>query len=121
MNLNPDTLSGRALDAAVARDVFGLEVEERNNARTGERDFVCREPGKQWVRVPFYTSLTASLNLTTKLVHLGWTAKPAPLRRQADASGVARVVLASGEREVEGTGQSFEEALCRAALMAVRG
>ena len=57
-----DQESGRALEAAIARRLFGLETEERQNTRTRERDFVCREPGKQWVRVPYYTrNLSASV------------------------------------------------------------
>lgn len=44
---------------------------------------------------------------------------PPPLGRQPDASGVARAVLVNGESEVEGTGHSFEVALCRAALKAL--
>lgn len=34
--MSVDELSGRALDAAVARHVFGLEVGERPNTRTRE-------------------------------------------------------------------------------------
>lgn len=43
---DPDTLSGRELDFAVARDVFGYETEARTNTRTGQIDYVCREPGR---------------------------------------------------------------------------
>lgn len=116
---SPETVSGRELDASVARDLFGLEVQERTNARTGERDFVCREPGRDWNRVAFYGSLGASIKLELRLSDLGWMVKPSPLGRQPDASGVARAVLINGEREVEGMGTTFAEALSRAALRAM--
>jgi hypothetical protein len=35
-----DELSGRQLDLAIARHVFGHQVEERPNSRTGEMDAV---------------------------------------------------------------------------------
>ncbi len=43
--MNVDELSGRALDAEVARRVFGLTFEERTNARTREKDFYEVHPG----------------------------------------------------------------------------
>ena len=117
--MNNEELSGRELDAAVAQHVFGLEVEERTNTRTGEQDFVYRQKsGQDWVLVAYYGSLTASLDLEFMLRKLGWTLKPSPLGRQPDASGVVRAVLVNEEREVEGTGRSFEEALCRSGVKA---
>jgi hypothetical protein len=37
-----DALTGRELDAAIAARLFGVEVEERSNSRTGEKVVVCR-------------------------------------------------------------------------------
>ena len=53
--LDAETLSGRALDAAVTHHVFGRRVEERSNSRTNERDFVYRVSDHAWVRVPEYS------------------------------------------------------------------
>lgn len=112
-------LTSRALDAAVARHVFGLEVEERTNARTGEQDFVCRVPGHDWVRVPFYGTLSASLTLEAKLRDLGWTVKRSPVARLAEPLGRIVVTLERGPAQVEASGASFGEALARVALKAL--
>jgi hypothetical protein len=117
--MNPDNLSGRALDAAVARYVFGLEVEGRTNARTGDRDWVCREPESDWNRVAFYGSLGASIKLELRLADLSWKVKPSPFGWTPDASGVALVTLLNGGRQVDTSGGTFEEALCRAAIKAI--
>lgn len=113
---NLDALSGRALDAAVAHDVFGLEVEQRTNARTGETDFVCREPGKQWVRVPYYaTSFSASLKVGDALRQRGWNWWFPPI-----AVPVVEVPITHEDgRTVKAEGASTGEALCRAALKAL--
>lgn len=60
-----DDLSGRQLDLAIARHVFGHQVEERLNSRTGELDTVynagMEADAPIWVRVPSYSiSLDAS-------------------------------------------------------------
>ena len=112
----------RALDAAVAKHLFGLEVETRVNTRTGRRVAVCRQPGKQWVRVGYYSGSTgASLNVAYELRRQGWT-----WRREVrtvskwSQPGVQRVVLEHTDgRTVEAEGASIHEALCRAALKAV--
>jgi hypothetical protein len=114
-----DHLTGRALDAAVARLVFSLDAQERTNARTGARNWVCREPGRDWNVVAYYGSLGASIKLELKLADIGSKVKPSPLGRTPDASGVVLVSLVIGEQQVAGSGHSFEEALCRAALKAV--
>jgi hypothetical protein len=114
-----DELSGRALDAAIAHDVFGLEVEERANARTGERDWVCRKLARDWNRVAFYGSLGASIKLEVKLAELGWKVKPWPFGRNPAPSGSVLVALVNGKQQVDASGHTFEEALCRAAVAAV--
>jgi hypothetical protein len=53
--VNIDALSGRELDAAVAREVFGLKAEPRTNARTHETDYVYEVHPGQWVRVALYS------------------------------------------------------------------
>ena len=116
-----DGLEDRALDAAVARYLFGLEVEDRIIARTHEKDVVCRQPGKDWNRCDNYaSSVRASLNVENELAKHGWT-----LRRPVRA-GVGwkpedgRVLLEHTDgRIVEAEGASVNEALCRAALRAV--
>ena len=66
--MNGAELSGRALDAEIARRVFGYEVESRTNARTGEIDFVQQAPsGRDWVRVAFYASSGAAINVGVEL------------------------------------------------------
>jgi hypothetical protein len=116
-----DELSGRELDTAVARHVFGLEVEERANARTGENDAVCREPGKDWLRVPNYgSSLASSIKLEVELQQRGWTRKAVPSDSGWDGADVVRVVFEHADgRRVAAVGAP-SEALCRAALKAVQ-
>jgi len=118
--VNPDDLSGRPLDAAIARHVFGLEIEERTNTKTGAKDWVCREPGKQWLVVSFYGSLAASVKLNVELQRLGWQVKASPFGRRPDPAGTYLVTLVNGEQQVDAAGRSYEEALGRAALKAVQ-
>ncbi len=64
--------TGRELEALVAEQLFGLEVEERTNSRTGDTDVVSRASGRLWVRVAFYTaSMGASLNVQLTLQDRG--------------------------------------------------
>lgn len=56
-----DDLGGHDLDSTVARLVFGLEVEDRTDARTRERSSACRGSGRDWNRVAHIAgSLTGS-------------------------------------------------------------
>jgi hypothetical protein len=114
--VNIDALIGRELDVAVARRVFGYEVEERANTRTGEKDAVYRLAGTDWLRVPFYsTSLAASVQIELELQKKGWKRQEARARAQGDAL----VVLKHADgRTVEAFGPE-NEALCQAALKAV--
>jgi hypothetical protein len=114
--VNIDDLTGRELDAMVAQRLFGLEVEARTNTRTSEKDVVCRQPGKQWVRVTFYSrSMGASLNVELAARDRGWQWTGPRERTTADV----RVVLEHADgRTVEAFGP-VNEALCRAALKAV--
>lgn len=117
--MDTDDLRGRDLDALVAQRVFGLQVKERANARTGQKDFVYalrpEAPNRDWVRVPVYTaSMEASINIELSLRDRGWR-RTEPRVRARDA----RVVLEHGDgRRVEAFGP-VNEALCRAALEAV--
>lgn len=114
-----DELRGRELDTQVAQRVFGLQIEPRVNARTGETDyFHPLRPGaapNEWVRIPFYSvSLAAAINLEVELQHRGW--------RRADSNvkdtGDVRVILQHTDgRRVEAFGRA-PAALCRAALKA---
>lgn len=119
--MNIEALSGRELDAAVARHVFGYQVEERLIPWTGEPEVVYNgelEAGKDpaWVRVPFYSrSFEASIYVETELQRRGWKRREA----RAGEPGDARVVFEHADgRTVEASG-SEDEALCRAALKAV--
>ncbi len=115
---NPDNLTGRELDMAVAHRVLRYEVEERVNAMTGEKDAVSRQPGqgKAWVRVAFYgESIGASLNVEYELQRRGWKR-----RATLTAKGAPTVVILDHRdgRMVKAEGASRGEALCRAALKA---
>lgn len=119
---NVDSLSGRALDVAVAQYLFGFEVEERENKSTHERDAVCRHPGKPWVRCAFYSEgLGASLNIEYELSKRGWTWQPAQRTGSRwSQPGLGRVVLVHVDgRTVAASGISVNQALARAALLAV--
>jgi hypothetical protein len=114
--LDIDQESGRALEAAIAQRVFRLETEERPNTRTRERDFVCREPGKQWVVVPYYTrNLSARVKVELALQALGWKAQPS---NAGNGPEMHVVLVHTNGRTVEAVGHQ-DEALCRAALKAV--
>lgn len=115
-----DELHGRELDAQVAQRVFGLQVEPRVNARTGETDYFHPlrpgAPADEWVRIPFYSvSLAAAINLEVELQHRGWRRVDSTLKDTGDV----RVILRhTGGRRVEAFGRA-PVALCRAALKAV--
>jgi hypothetical protein len=115
-----EELSGRALDLAVARHVFGHDVEERPNLRTGEMDAVYstghRTSNATWVRVPLYSrTLSATIQVEVELEKRGWNR----IEPQERASGNVRVVLEHADgRTVEAMGHP-EEAMCRAALKAL--
>lgn len=120
----PDDLSGRTLDAAVARHVFGLEVEERTSARTGEKDFVYAArpdaPKSKWVRVPFYAaSLGASITVEVELQKRGWRRVAPQWGSHWNLTDDPNVILEHTDgRRVQAWGHN--EALCRAALKAVQ-
>jgi len=111
-----EELSGRELDAAVARHLFGFEVEERENTKTGAKDAVCRAPGKDWVRVAYYSaSMGASLNVQLAIQNRGWKW----VDQRPRGSGEVRVVLEHADGRVVEASGPVNEALCRAALKAV--
>ncbi len=116
--VNPDDVSGRDLDAMVAQHVFGLVVEPRVNASTGERDVLYPLPSGDWVRVPFYTaSLAASMLVELKLKDHGWK-RVGEQSRPASSHDVRVVLVHRDGRSVAAAGP-FETALCRAALKAL--
>ena len=113
--MNVHGLSGRELDALVAQQLFGLQVQERANLKTGEQDFVYnarpQAPTPEWVRVPFYAAgFGASITVEVELQKRGWR------RKEASEPGV--VLEHADGRTVEAVGP-LNEALCRAALKAV--
>jgi len=78
-------MADRELDALVAKQIFGLKVEERTNLRTGQRDYlhaVGSNPAEpSWVRLPEFPVNTApNLNVEGWLRHLDWT-RIAPTRK----------------------------------------
>ena len=119
-----DQLSGRQLDIAVARQVFGHQVEERPNAQTRELDAVYNAGldanAPTWVRVPFYSiSLAASTEVELELQKQGW--KRQEVRSGShwkEPSGLRMILEHVDGRTVWAFG-SENEALCRAALKAV--
>jgi hypothetical protein len=122
--LQLDDLSGRGLDALVAQRVFGFKVEEKRNARTGEKDFVyaLRSEGSnpEWVRVPQYSvSMGASISVEVALGDRGWKRRGVALGSSWNEPTNVRVTLEHADgRAVEALGL-MNEALCRAALKAV--
>jgi hypothetical protein len=112
--MDVDSLSGRELEAMVAQHVFGLKIEQRMNAHTGEKDFLCEVHPGQWNRCAFYTtSMAASIHLEMRLRELGWQ------RKASRMTGSQTVVLEHADgRTVEAT-SPINEALARAALKAV--
>ena len=117
--MNGAELTGRALDAEVARRVFGFEVESRTNARTREIDYVQRTPsGRDWVRVAFYSSGSATINVGVEMANRGWKRIVLPTV-QWHAPNEAHVVFEHADgRRVEARGP-MNVALCRAALKAM--
>lgn len=117
-----DSLDGRLLDAAVARYLFGFEVEERTGARSGRKEILCRQPGMQWVLCTYYAaSVGASLNVEYELGKRGWTWRQEERARSRwSQPGVGRVILEHKDgRLVEAEGANLQQALCRAAVKAV--
>ncbi len=116
-----DTLSGRALDAALAQRLFGYEVKERLNGRTHQPEFLRRLDNDQWVVIPYYsTRLSASLEVGERLHRLGWTVDETLSNRRKDVAALYRVALNGPQgKQVAASGESWELALARAALRAV--
>jgi hypothetical protein len=122
--MNVDQLSGRQLDIAVARLVFGHQVEERPNARTGEPDAVYNASldanAPTWIRVPFYSiSIAASIEVELELQKQGWKRQEVRAGSHWNEPGGVRVVLEHADGRTVGAVGSENEALCRAALKAV--
>ena len=119
---NPDAASGRQLDALIARYLFNLEVEERENTRTHDIDIVCREPGKSWSQCAYFAGgMGASLNVQYELSRRGWTWRhDRGSGSRWSQPGAGRVVLEhTSGRVVEAEGATVSEALARAAVKAV--
>jgi len=117
--MNVDTLSGRDLDAMVAQRVFGLQVEERTNTRTGEKDFLYTVRPGHWVRVPFYTaSMAASITVEAEMRKRGWK-RIVLATVQRNAPNDAPVVLVHDDGRKVWAAGLLNEALCRAALKAM--
>ena len=117
-------LSGRELDVAIARQVFGLQVEELAIARTGQKDFVYalrpEAPNGEWVRVPFYSiSLAASIQVELELQKRGWKRHEVQAGSHWKEPGGLRVILEHADGRTVGAFGSENEALCRAALEAL--
>jgi hypothetical protein len=119
-----DDLTGRELDAAIAERLFGLKVEARANARTGQKDFVYvvrpEAPNREWVRVAFYSaSMGASLEVESEMQKRGWKREYDRVGGEWNEPSEQRVVLEHTDgRTVEAFGP-VNVALCRAALKAV--
>jgi hypothetical protein len=122
--VNVEAVSGRALDALVARRLFGLQVQDRTNLRTGEQDAVYNVTPQalapSWVRVPEYSrSLTPSILVENALLDRGWRRHvPPPGLRPPSVHNVTVILQHRDGRRVEAVGM-LETALCRAALKAV--
>lgn len=119
--MNPDELIGRALDATIAQRLFGLEVQERRNSRTGQLDVVYRiGRDDSWYLVPQYSlAMAPSITLENELTQKGWhrvRLATDPLPVPGEPSSVK--LRHDDGRIVEAIGLG-EEALCRAALKAV--
>jgi hypothetical protein len=111
-----EALSGRILDAAIARHLLGYQVEARLNAHAGALDYVERREGEDWSRVPCFSEAGNywSLAVEFKLSDFGWHLTPASKARR-QTTGSVRVVLERDGSQVEGTASTFEAALCVAA------
>jgi hypothetical protein len=119
LTVNRDELSGRTLDAEVARRVFGYEVEWRTNARTSETDYVQRTPsGGDWVRVAFYSSSGAAINVQAELERRGWKRIVLPTV-QWHSPNNAHVVFEHSDGRVVAASGPVNTALCLAAIKAV--
>ncbi len=118
--MNVDALSGRELDAAIAREVFGLKVESRTNARTRGLNYVHEVHPGQWVRVSFYSgSMGASLNVVEELHRRGWEQTDGFAAVHFNGSGDFHVVLKHLDGRVVEVDGPRNVALCRAALKAL--
>jgi predicted RNA binding protein YcfA (HicA-like mRNA interferase family) len=120
-----DDLSGRQLDLAIARHVFGHQVEERRDSRTGELDAVYNAgmdaDAPIWVRVPSYSiSLDASIQVELELQKKGWKRQEVRAGSHWNEPGGVRVILEHADGRTVGAFGHPNEALCRAALKAVK-
>ena len=116
-----DTLSGRALDAAVAQRPFGFQVEPRINSRTHKPEILRRLDNGEFVVLPYFsTRMSAGLEVGERVRRLGWTLNEASSNQRPDAAGLYRLTLngPNGQR-VAASGQTWELALARAALKAL--
>ncbi len=116
LTVSGDELSGRALDAEVARRVFGYVVEPGVNVRTDEKEYFQRTPsGGGLVRVAFYSAGGAAINVEVELQKRGWKRVwPAVKER-----GPVTVILEHTDGRVVAAHGPENTALCRAALKAV--
>ena len=115
-----DELAGQELDARVAQQLLGHEVQERTSRTSGRRAFVYNArphaPTPEWVPVPSYSgSQAASLEVALWLQDQGWKV----LRTDADLTRTHVVLSRGGGSQVEAAGAHEYQALCRAALKAV--
>jgi hypothetical protein len=119
--MNIDDVSGRSLDALVARHVFGLLVEPAVNAKSSTPDALYRLSSGEWVRVPLYSSLVLGADeVVARLQDLGWKVMGERRAHLRGASADPQILLAHSDgRIVAATGRSFSEAVCRAGLKAV--
>lgn len=120
-----DDLSGRQLDLAIARHVFGHQVEERLDSRTGELDTVynagMEADAPIWIRVPSYSvSLDASILVELELEKKGWKRQEVRAGSHWNEPGGVRVILEHADGRTVGAFGHPDEALCRAALKAVK-
>ena len=116
-----ETLTGRPLDAALERRLFGYDVEERVSSRTHKPELLRRLDNDVWVVIPYYsTRMSAGLNVGDQLRRLGWTVDEASSNRRPDVGGRYFVTLNGHEGErVTASGESWELALARTALKTV--
>ena len=99
---------------------WDLEVQDRTNLHTGEREWVYNvgAPGPAaWVRVPYYTrNVAACSKVEIWLAANGWMSTEPPT---AGPTGHFVAVFEHRDgRIVKATGP-YEEAVCRAALKVV--
>ena len=114
-----DEVSGRELDALVAQQVFGLQVEPGVNVRTGAKDFLYALPSGDWVGVAYYsTSMAASVTVEAELQKGGWNLKIQP-GENWNGPGDAHVILEHSDGRTVGAFGPINVALAQAALKAV--